>query len=224
MFAEAGVKDGNTILQDRLAGPAAVWVGVPRIGVHAWVCYLLRFLNTYIVTAHSFISSSKYWVTRSLSSLKKELERYKIITNNTDADTATFSDCCAFWEDALSLFFPAGDFLEGLRRWGAALFAELTRSTPDPEMDSRTTAKRECIRLSREIDKAGHIVARLARIAFDIDPLARARLVARGQILERKVSLLSNVISELTLLHDSGLDVLVETEHDRILNYQVAVL
>ncbi len=159
-----------------------------------------------------FTSTSKYWVTRSITALKGKLAQYSIIQNE-DLD---YADYCTFWEEALDDFLPAG----GLQRWGTMLFKELTRSSPDPELDTRTSAKRECVRLSREIEGLGHVVAGLARNVFNIDPFDKDRLTLRAQKIDRTASMLSNIIDELIILHDSGLNHLAEYERDGMLNYQ----
>ncbi len=107
-----------------------------------------------------------------------------------NVNKTVYADHCAFWEEALDRFLPS----EGLRKWGASLFIELSRSSPDPELDPRTTAKRECTRLSQEINVLDHIVTRLERNMFDVDPFSRAGLTSRAQKLNRMVSMLGNII------------------------------
>ncbi len=150
-----------------------------------------------------------------------QFKQYETVTSEElNANKTSYADYCAFWEEALGHFLPP----EGLRKWGALLFVELSRSNPDPELDPRTTAKRECTRLSWEISVLDHIVTRLERNVFDVDPFARAGLTSRAQKLNRTVSLLGNIIDELLILHDNGLDLLLESEKDGMLNYQVAKL
>ncbi len=226
-FTEAGVKIGNAVLQDLLTG-----ANPPELKIRGLVCMpgyvsLLYLKNTYSMTTRLFISSSKYWVTRSLSLLKEKIQKYKTTLAMTRTQISiAFLDCCAFWEDALSIILPVGDFLEGLRTWGAALFTELTRVHPRSGNGFKNNGE-EGMQSSLSRNRyMGQIAAGLREIAFDIDPFANDHLgFAARQKLERKVSLLCNVIGELALLHDRWVGCAsVEAEHDRMLNYQVAVL
>lgn len=120
---------------------------------------------------------------------------------------------CAFWEDVFEHLLPTG----GLREWGASLFVELTRAVPHPELDPRTTAKRECARLFHEIELLKRAVNSLAIIR------GGAELMRRAEKLKRTAQLCDNIIDELLILHnsESGPGELVEAEQDGILNYQI---
>ncbi len=94
----------------------------------------------------------------------------------------------------------------------------------DPEMDPTTTAKQECVRLARSIQRLESITTGWEREAFKVDPFGDSGIALQAQKLSRKASLLCNVLDELILLHDSSFDLLVDSERDRILNYQIAIL
>lgn len=124
---------------------------------------------------------------------------------------------CVFWEDVLKVLLPAG----GLREWGKMLFIEPTRLVPDPEMDPRTTAKKECLRLSHELEGLKCVTGELSKSAFHIDPYAHVGLDIRAHKLDRVVDIMGNIIDELIVLHNSGLDGLLDAEREGSLNYQI---
>ena len=128
--------------------------------------------------------------------------------------SSLYARYCTFWEEVLDALLPTG----GLQDWGASLYVELTRHSPAPELDPRTTAKRECERLACEVEKLAVTMAELSNTAAIVD---YSTLGQRSYKLSRTADLMSNIIDELIILHNEGLIALVEAEKEHILNYQI---
>lgn len=142
-----------------------------------------------------------------------DLDLFNGVHNSDARYAAAYAGYCTLWEDILAIILPPG----GLKDWGASLFVELTRNSPAPELDPRTTAKRECIRLAHEIVQLTRAMSELSDGASRLD----YKLSQRSYKLSRTADLMSNIVDELLLLHDSGLEGLVETEQEHMLNYQI---